>query len=539
MSLLNTLSIKGKVLLIPIAGTVGFLIYLTSSYVSAVSNAERLEHARDVQFPVLQVAEKNIVALRQVREGLQSAVSAGEADALDAVKKNADALRADVKAMTDIDESLSDSSRTIETALNAYLETSVGLSEKMLKGTADFSSMESQINMMTEQYNKAEKSLTDFRDEQKQGFTDAIKTANETAENTVYFGVGIGLLTIVILFAVGLTIASSLTRNINNVVESLKDIAQGNGDLRRRINKETDDEIGELVEYFNSFVAKLQRIIGEVVETALPLATLAKKLNAVTEETRGQVEQQQRGGRQVSDSVQEMSSSVQAVAHSAAEAAASAREADEQAKAGLRVVQETVVQIEHLARDVRSAGEVIRQLDADSASVGMVLDVIKGIAEQTNLLALNAAIEAARAGEQGRGFAVVADEVRTLASRTQQSTAEIQGMIERLQNAARSAVEVMNKGTKQAETSVSNSGAAGSSLDAITRTVTNISSMNMRIAEATEQQQRVAHVIVQNVAAINEHSGRTSASAVRMSEVSNDLSELAIKLESIAKQFSI
>lgn len=539
MNLLNTLSIKGKVLLVPIAGTVGFVIYLSSTYLSAVNNSALLERARDVQFPVLQLAEKNIVALRQVRAGLQSAVSAGEIDALEAVEKNASDLRADVKSMIEFDKDLMESASSIDRNLEAYLNTSIGLSEKMLKGTADFSSMESQINTMTEQYNKTEKSLSDFRDEQKLEFTNAIKNANEKAHNTVIFGVGIGVLTIAILFAVGLTIASSLTRNINNVVESLKDIAQGNGDLRRRINKESEDEIGELVENFNSFVAKLQRIIGEVVETALPLASLAKKLNAVTEETRGQVDKQQQGGKQVSESVQEMSSSVQAVAHSAAEAAASAREADEQAKAGLRVVQETVVQIEHLARDVRSAGEVIRQLDADSASVGMVLDVIKGIAEQTNLLALNAAIEAARAGEQGRGFAVVADEVRTLASRTQQSTAEIQGMIERLQNAARSAVDVMNKGTKQAETSVANSGAAGSSLDAITRTVTNISSMNMRIAEATEQQQRVANVIVQNVAAINEHSGRTSASAVRMSEVSKDLSDLAIRLESIAKQFSI
>lgn len=539
MQWLSGLSIRQKVLLIPIAGAIGFFFYLIVSYWTASSNVVLLERARDVQFPVLQSAERQLVALGQIRDGLQSAVSAGEEDALTAVKQRANVLQTEIRALADLDRDASSEVQKLNQALTAYLDVAVTLSEQMIKGTADFSNLESKAAEMTASYQRIEQALTAFRDAQQKTFTDSIDSANAAAQRTVVIGIAVGVGTVALLFIIGLAIASALRRNIANVVDSLKDIAQGNGDLRRRIRKESTDEIGELVEWFNAFVAKLQGIIGDVVATALPLAELAKKLKVATTETLSQVGEQQNGGRRVQDAVNEMNSSVQSVAHSAADAASSAQEADGQAKNGLRVVKETVQQIEALARDVRSAADVIKQLDADSAAVGTILDVIRNIAEQTNLLALNAAIEAARAGEQGRGFAVVADEVRTLASRTQQSTSEIQGMIERLQSAARSAVEVMSKGTRQAEVSVTNSGAAGSSLEAITQTVASISNMNGRIAEATEQQQRVAQTIVSSVSEINEHAAKTSASANRMADVSNELAGLAGKLESVARQFSI
>lgn len=539
MQWLSGLSIRQKVLVIPVAGAIGFLFYIGFSYFTASNNVVVLERARDVQFPMLQAAERHLVTLRQVRDGLQSAVSAGEEDAFVAVKSIATGLQQEVQSLAQLDEHSKSEVDAIGTALRRYFDASLPLTEQMIKGTADFSNMESQVAKMTETFTAAESALTSFRDAQRQAFTDSIDSANAAAARTVVVGIAVGVGTVALLFAIGLGIASALRRNIANVVDSLKDIAQGNGDLRRRIRKESTDEIGELVEWFNAFVAKLQGIIGDVVATALPLAELAKKLKVATTETLSQVSEQQNGGRRVQDAVNEMNNSVQSVAHSAAYAASSAQEADGQAKAGLRVVKETVQQIEALARDVRSAADVIKQLDADSAAVGTILDVIRNIAEQTNLLALNAAIEAARAGEQGRGFAVVADEVRTLASRTQQSTSEIQGMIERLQSAARSAVEVMSKGTRQAEVSVTNSGAAGSSLEAITQTVASISSMNGRIAEATEQQQRVAQTIVSSVSEINEHAAKTSASANRMADVSNELAGLAGKLESVARQFSI
>jgi methyl-accepting chemotaxis protein len=203
------------------------------------------------------------------------------------------------------------------------------------------------------------------------------------------------------------------------------------------------------------------------------------------------------------------------------------------------VVRNSVNGIRSLAENVEEAAGVIHRLEQDSEQIGTILDVIRGIADQTNLLALNAAIEAARAGEQGRGFAVVADEVRTLAQRTQQSTQEIQAMIEQLQEGSRNAVQVMELGRQRTEESVDLSSRAGTSLDAITSAVSRITDMNLQIASAAQEQSTVAEEMARNINQISEVSDETSHGAQQTEDASQQLSQLASELQTLVQQFKV
>ena len=234
-----------------------------------------------------------------------------------------------------------------------------------------------------------------------------------------------------------------------------------------------------------------------------------------------------------------MSASVHEVARHSNAAADETRHATELASSGRKIVDETATTIRKLANEVEEASMVIKQLATDSNDIGSVLDVIRGIAEQTNLLALNAAIEAARAGEQGRGFAVVADEVRTLASRTQQSTQEIQQMIERVQSSASNAVLAMDSGCTQAQLTVEKAATADEALQSIGQIIESINSMNSQIATAAVEQTAVAEEINRNVESINSSSEKTADGANQVAEASEQLSELSSRLRDLVSQFRV
>jgi methyl-accepting chemotaxis protein len=235
----------------------------------------------------------------------------------------------------------------------------------------------------------------------------------------------------------------------------------------------------------------------------------------------------------------EMAATVQEVSRNAQYAADGALKADEEARNGAAVVTETIAAINSLSGNVENASEVIQRLEAESENIGSVLDVIRGIAEQTNLLALNAAIEAARAGEQGRGFAVVADEVRTLASRTQQSTSEIQEMIERLQQGSKNAVAVMEEGRRQTQAGVEQAARAGQTLQDITAAITSIRDLNTQIASAAEQQASVAEEINRSIVSINEVADETSLGMREAAMSSNQLTQYASQLQSLVERFEV
>ncbi|MCK4865922.1 MAG: methyl-accepting chemotaxis protein [Gammaproteobacteria bacterium] len=343
--------------------------------------------------------------------------------------------------------------------------------------------------------------------------------------------------------ALGLSLAWAvsfmITCPLNTAVTAMKDISEGEGDLTRRLEVSGTDEIGQLALSFNGFITKMQDVIREVTASTSQLSAAAEEMSMITGETRTGVQRQQSETALVATAINEMSSTVHEVASNAETAASGASQADSQAEKGKQIVSSTVSSIRTLATEVETAATVIAQLEKDSESIGSVLEVIRGIAEQTNLLALNAAIEAARAGEQGRGFAVVADEVRSLASRTQESTQEIRQMIERLQKGSRDAVTAMQSGQEQAQQTVEQASQAEESLSEISSAIAQINEMNAHIAEASRQQGEVVEEINKNIVNISQVADDSAGGADQLSTASQEMANLAVNLESQVAHFKI
>jgi len=311
------------------------------------------------------------------------------------------------------------------------------------------------------------------------------------------------------------------------------------GDLSVDVQPNGLKDIKILGTALESLVKSLRKQVTEIDTHAVQLAQSAENLARITNDTNIGVQQQQLETDQVATAMNEMSSTVQEVAQNASLAADSAQDANNKSEEGRGVVSNTMQTINNLANEIEEASQVIQNLKQESENIGTVIDVIRGIADQTNLLALNAAIEAARAGDQGRGFAVVANEVRTLASRTQQSTQDIQEMVERLQAGAEKAVSVMNQSQSQAKDSVEQAALANDSLASIAAMIAQINDMNMQIAAAAEEQSAVAEEINKNVISISQISTQTAQGANETSAASNTMKTLASELQAVVGRFKL
>lgn len=335
----------------------------------------------------------------------------------------------------------------------------------------------------------------------------------------------VGVVAVIAPFILALNLGQRSSERTEVIINALNKMAEG--DLTPRCKLEGLDEFARLATEFTKARRNFLQLVDAVAASSATIASAAEDLSTVTSQSKAGMNRQSAETERVADAIGAMSASVNEVAQKAQRAAEAATEADKESQQGFQVVRATSQAIEELAGEVMQTSEALVNLKADSLNIGTVLDVIRGIAEQTNLLALNAAIEAARAGEQGRGFAVVADEVRSLASRTQQSTREIQTMIERLQNGANIAVEVMQSGLSKAQGSVQQAQQAGRSLESITAMVDTIRSMNVQIAAAARQQQQNAQHISSSVDNIRTIGTEATQGALHIAQASQDLSRLA------------
>ncbi len=352
--------------------------------------------------------------------------------------------------------------------------------------------------------------------------------------NAMMLGVAIGVVVVVYVLFVFM-----IRRRLSGLAQRFGAVSEGEGDLRQRIAAPRNDGIDRLARLFNAFIERLQGMVSEMVGHARELAESIATLHRVALETSQEVRQQQARIGQVATAMNEMTASAEEMARNAQTASEAADQAEDETRSGAGVVDSTVRTMRDLAGEIGTANEQVARLQVESDQIGTVLDVIRGIAEQTNLLALNAAIEAARAGEQGRGFAVVADEVRTLATRTQESTTEIQQMIERLQSGAKSAAQAMERSRERGEAGVNEAAGATDALQSIRASVERIRHLNNEISGAVSQQAEVAREVDGTLTEISQGAELTAGNADATARETDSLVARVEQLQALTTQFRV
>lgn len=365
----------------------------------------------------------------------------------------------------------------------------------------------------------------------------AILTAEHDEQSAFQILNSVAIFSLIIAALSSWIIIRVITRGISKAVDITVLIASG--DLTQDVQVNSTDEMGKLLGALKTMQEKLRTMIVDMQQSATELAASSEEMATVTEQTSMNITNETSEITQSATAIHEMTSTVEEVSRNAAATAEAAQKASDEVLKGNEIVQQMIQSIQRLAQSAENTSAVIDQVGQNSQGIGAILDVIKGIAEQTNLLALNAAIEAARAGDQGRGFAVVADEVRTLAQRTQESTLEIEEMIEKLQSGANDAVQAMGTGKQQAHTSVEYADNAGESLKNITTAISAMNEMNMQIATAAEEQTSVANEINQNITELNQIAEQNATAVNEMAATSDQVARMATHLQDLTTQFRI
>ena len=423
-----------------------------------------------------------------------------------------------------------DTIKTVLTSPNGIFKTKHAQLDAIAQATKELAASTQNIK----EANDIVGALVKLADVNTQQITHTVKSSVAGGKSTTWI-----ILVISIVAAIGITYVTlmSITRPLTKINDMLNVVASG--DLSRKLDETGKDEFATLARNCNQVIENLRILIQSIINRSTQLAAAAEQTSAVTAQSTTAIEEQRSQLEQAASATTQMSSTSQSMMESVNDALTEIKQADEEAEHVKHIYTQNKRTIEQLANEVESASQVINKLQQDSASIGSILDVIRGIAEQTNLLALNAAIEAARAGEQGRGFAVVADEVRTLASRTQSSTQEIQNMIQVLQSGSQKAVSVMDAGKIQANECVKQADVAAQALETITEAVHHAYDRSTQVATAANEQSVVAHEISENLESIVAIAEQTTAGSHQTAASSSEVAKLAEELQQSVQEFKV
>ncbi len=514
------------------------VLFMGAGVYAVISSSNIMDFSNNLQektYPALDKTNSLIDYLGQTKEFLMNAIMDSDEDQINISQDASDNFITNLKELENItgDKELYE----IKELFTEYFKNGRSVAMTAVRG-GDMSAAGSELDRLSATTDILNDKLTKYHHKKYEEFVANVSGIKSFSEKFRYFMLVAVLITIISGLAIGLVLANKIKNPLNQSLDIAQAIAEG--DLTHEdIKVKTRDELEELGNALNVMNHNLNKMIGKVANVTNQLASSAVELSASSEHIATNAQQQTSQTDQVATAMQEMTATVIDVAKNSSEAAGSAKQASELAVKGSDVVTRTIDGMNRIAQSVNESARTIGALGKGSEQIGEIIKVINDIADQTNLLALNAAIEAARAGEQGRGFAVVADEVRKLAERTTTATQEIGDMIKGIQGDTRNAVESMQAGTKEVETGVELANQAGKALKQIAEAVQNVLNMVQQIAAAVEEQSSAGEEISSNIESVANVTKQTTAGAQQSSESSQNLSALAVELQNLVSGFKL
>ncbi|KTF09742.1 methyl-accepting chemotaxis protein [Pseudoalteromonas sp. 10-33] len=533
----QNLSITKKIHAITCIAVVAFIIMVLINFLAIDDNRASLDEMGNSSYKVVKLTSANVGLLEKLDELYTQAVTFGEQDLITKADDTYKTIESNINLIKQISNGYI--SNDVVKELADYEKISATIANGMVNGTADFSKIQQQAQLKTSLYGSVLESFKAAQQKADNRFFELVESTNTRSDNALTLMLAVSIVSLLLLLFMAIWIAKNIGSSASDAANNLSLLANGKGSLSTQLTVNSKDEIGQVSINFNSFIALLKETVLEVIAVCEPLMENSTRLVQGMEQAERATTKQTTDAEIVKQSMEEMKQSVGDISQSAANASHAAETAEKEVEQSRTQVQMSVNASRTLSDEINQAATTINKLAEDTKNVSQILNVITSIADQTNLLALNAAIEAARAGEHGRGFAVVADEVRELASRTAHSTNEIRELLGALTTAANDSVTAMTSARDMATDNATAAEKTGISIEKIAEQMLEINGMNSQIAAATEEQTSVAAMVVENVSNMHVSFEDTMDSLLAVRDVAKNLHYLSDNLLDATAKFRI